>query len=525
MIYDAIIVGAGASGLTAAAFLAKYDRKILLLEKEPYCGGLVNTFVRDGFTFDGGIRALENAGALFPMLKQLGIEIDLIKSRVTLGIEDQIIHIDSYENLNDYENLLNALYPESKDEISAIIKDIKEISHFMDIQYGIDNPLFLDIKQDRDVFIKEVFPWMFKYLLTVPRVAKKNKPVIAYLQAFTKNQALLDIITQHFFTDTPAYFALSYFKLYQDYYYPRNGTGAFIQELVDFILDHGGEINTGYTVIGIDLDQKIVKTSSGEQFQYRQLLWTADQKTLYKIIDMDHVRAANTRHAIQEQQDLLKDMAGNDSIFTLYLTVDQNKAYFEDISTGHFFYTPSRKGQSKAGKPPIKGTWEEIQAWLKDFFALTTYEIAIPALRNPALSPEGKTGLIISVLFDYPLAKTIFDQGWDETFRETASKLIIKTLEESVYPGLAEWVIDRFTATPITIQQRAGTTDGAITGWSFSNDPMPAESRLIRISNSVNTPLPDVFQAGQWTYSPSGFPVSLITGKLAADKINKRINS
>ena len=33
--------------------------------------------------------------------------------------------------------------------------------------------------------------------------------------------------------------------------------------------------------------------------------------------------------------------------------------------------------------------------------------------------------------------------------------------------------------------------------------------------------LPSVYQAGQWTYSPSGFTMSVITGKLAADKILK----
>lgn len=524
MIYDAIIVGAGASGLTSTAFLAKYGHSTLLLEKESYCGGLVNTFKRDGFTFDGGIRALENAGALFPMLKKLGIEIELIKNRVSMGIEDQIFTVDSYENLDDYEAMLINLYPESSDEIAAIIADIKQISHFMDIQYGIDNPLFLDIKEDRDYFIKEVFPWMFKYLLTVSKVSKKNKPVIAYLQTFTKNQALLDIITQHFFTDTPAYFALSYFKLYQDYYYPITGTGTFSQKLVDFIQEHGGQIRTGDAVIAIDLEKKTIETASGEVYQYKQLLWTADQKTLYKIINTESIQNPNTLQAIHEKQKNLEGMAGNDSIFTLYLSVDRDKKYFEDISTGHFFYTPSRKGQSRAGKPPINGSWEDVQGWLKEFFTLTTYEIAIPALRNPDLAPPGKTGLIISVLFDYPLAKYIYDQGWDEPFRKYSSELIIKTLDQSVYPDLAESIIDSFTATPITIQQRTGSTDGAITGWSFSNNPVPAESRLIRISNSVNTPLPDVTQAGQWTYSPSGFPVSLITGKLAADKINKRIN-
>jgi phytoene dehydrogenase-like protein len=144
-------------------------------------------------------------------------------------------------------------------------------------------------------------------------------------------------------------------------------------------------------------------------------------------------------------------------------------------------------------------------------------------LRNSNLAPAGKTGLIISALFDYSLTKYIYDQGWDEAFRATVTELMINTLDRSIYPGLAESVIDSFTATPITIQEMTGSTDGAITGWSFTNHPMPAENRLIKIANSVNTPLPDVYQAGQWTYSPSGLPVSLITGKLAADKIGKRL--
>lgn len=214
-------------------------------------------------------------------------------------------------------------------------------------------------------------------------------------------------------------------------------------------------------------------------------------------------------------------MAGNDSVLTLYLSVNLDKSYFEAIATGHFFYTPSRSGQSAAGKMPVQGSKQEIQAWLNKFLALTTYEISIPVLRDSTLAPAGKTGLIISLLFDYGLTKRIHEQGWDKEFREDITKLIIKILDSTIYPGLAEAVIDSFTSTPLTLQKVAGTTDGAITGWSFINHPMPAENRLIRIANAVNTPIPNVHQAGQWTYSPAGFPVALITGKLAADKMNK----
>ena len=523
MIYDAIVVGAGVSGLTAAAFLAKFGHSTLLLEKEPRCGGLVNTFERNGFTFDGGIRALDNAGVLFPMLRNLGIEIEFVKNHVSLGIEDQIIRVNSDQALRDYEKILKNLYPESRDEIAAIIKDIKKIMHLMDIQYGIDNPIFLDIKTDRDYFIKEVFPWIFKFAINSPKIMSKNQPVIPYLQQFTKNTELIDIITQHYFTDTPAYFALSYFKLFQDYYYPKGGTGAFVEKLTDFILHHGVEIRTSATVASIDLENKTVTTLDGDEFEYRQLLWAADQKALYRSINVESVRDQKTIGAVREKQNFLESKVGNDSIFTLFVSSNLDKTYFESISTGHFFYTPSRKGQSLAGPIPIGCTWEEIKVWLDSFFELTTYEIAIPVLRDSALAPEGKAGLIISVLFDYELAKYFDDNGWDKQFREYAADLMIKTLDISIYPGLAESVIDSLSSTPLTIKMITGNTDGAITGWSFKNNPIPAENRLVKISNAVKTPLPNVHQAGQWTYSPSGLPVSLITGKLAADRINKQL--
>ncbi|MFN2215783.1 MAG: oleate hydratase, partial [Anaerolineales bacterium] len=65
MEYEAIIVGGGIAGLISAAYLAKNGYQILLLEKEDACGGLVNSFTRDGFVYDGGIRAMENSGILF----------------------------------------------------------------------------------------------------------------------------------------------------------------------------------------------------------------------------------------------------------------------------------------------------------------------------------------------------------------------------------------------------------------------------------------------------------------------------
>ena len=94
MKFDAIVVGGGIAGLTAAAYLSKAGYSTLLCEKEPACGGLINSFERDGFVFDGGIRALENSGVLFPMLRHLGVDVELVKNHISLGIEDRVIRLE-----------------------------------------------------------------------------------------------------------------------------------------------------------------------------------------------------------------------------------------------------------------------------------------------------------------------------------------------------------------------------------------------------------------------------------------------
>jgi hypothetical protein len=52
---------------------------------------------------------------------------------------------------------------------------------------------------------------------------------------------------------------------------------------------------------------------------------------------------------------------------------------------------------------------------------------------------------------------------------------------------------------------------------------MPAVRSLPGVASSVLTPIPDVYQAGQWTYSPAGLPISILTGKLAADRVLKAL--
>ena len=136
--YDVIIIGGGIAGFTAGVLAADVGHSVLICEKEVQIGGLVHSFDRNGFIFDSGIRAIEDSGIVFPMLKSLGINIEFKKNRVSIGIENRVINIISEDSLKDYFELLVGFYPENTDDIEKIINHIKTVMKYMKVIYGID---------------------------------------------------------------------------------------------------------------------------------------------------------------------------------------------------------------------------------------------------------------------------------------------------------------------------------------------------------------------------------------------------
>lgn len=526
--YPTIIVGGGMAGLTAAAYLSRAGQRVLLIEKNKDCGGLVNTFARDGFRFDAGVRALEDAGIIFPMLKDLGIPLEVVKSPVSLGIEDEILHIENIDSLAAYGDLLAKLFPESENEIAEVLKSIRRIMKHMDVLYGIENPLFKDIMRDRAFLFKKLLPWLPRFLLTVGKINRMNMPVEGYLETIVKNRPLRDMISQHFFKNTPAFFAMSYFSLYLDYFYPKGGVGKLAEALRNKIAEWGGEIKTETRIIEVRPEKGLVKDQNHVGYQYDNLIWAADLKTLYRIADTEGLTPSIKKKFEARKSELLKNRGG-DSVFTLFLEVDEPLSSFRKIAHGHFFYTPSRSGLGETHREELdrllrdfeKAEKEEVLAWLDKFTRLNTYEISIPGLKDPGMAPPGKTGLIISLLAEYDLFKAVQKAGWLDEFVSKLENNILAVISGSVYPMLKDKVLHRFSFTPLSIEARVGSSEGAITGWSFQK-AMPVINKIQAAARSVLTPVPSIHQAGQWAYSPAGVPMSILTGKIAADRVLKR---
>jgi all-trans-retinol 13,14-reductase len=522
--YDVIVVGGGLAGLTATLSLADKGKKVLLLEKNDHCGGLMNSFWRDGFRFEGGARAMVNAGLVTPLLKEFHLYLEVLPNPITLGIEDQQLVIQREQSLNQYAELLKNLYPGSEDDVDKIVSLIRSIILDMRVLYGVDNPLFTKEKKNWFLMLPSVIGWTFKFFRTMHRISTMNTPFEDALDQLSSNQSLKDIIGQHFFRKTPVFFALSYFALYGDYIYPKGGVMALIDRLTKAIEDRGGTISYETVVLELDPIHKTITDAKGQDYSYKKLIWATDLKQLYKAVK-DSGLAGIAADEFTQRKKAILERKGAESVFTVFLASDLPPETFGPPGKGHLFYTPDRKGLGQIHTQQLKDllnrwdtvTKEELETWLEAFCWYNTFEISIPVLRDPDAAPPGKTGLIISALFDYELTKRVRQDGWYDQFKQMIENQFIRVLSETLYPGLGDHILFRFSASPHSIYQQVGSSEGSIVGWSFEEE-IPAITSMYRMADSVKTPLSDVFTAGKWVYSPAGGPTAIMTGRIAAKK-------
>ena len=523
-----VIVGAGMAGLTAAAYLSREKFNVILFDKNDRTGGLIGTFDRSGFCFDSGPRAFINSGIVKPILKDLGIHWDFLENKISIGIEDQLFWVNSIDDLQNYKQLLIHLYPESEGDIEKIISIMYKLSGYNKVLYEFDNPNFGDAMSNKKFVIKKLLPWTFKFLHALRKLNQFNMPMEGYLQGLTENTSLIDILIQHFFRNTPAYFALGYFYGYLDYFYPKGGTGALNHLLKAKIQSWGGNIKLNKLIVEVVPSQSTIIDSEGWSYPYDHLIWAADLKTLYQCLNPDGLEPKTAREIEAEAHRILSSK-GAESVFILFIAVNRPPSYFQENGGAHMFYTPSKQGLGETNRQERLRLIEDfdhksktdVRNWLEKYIQLNTYEVSIPVLRDNSMAPEGQTGLMISCLFDYDVMAKVEKAGWYEEFKKIIENQIIDIFSRTIYKNMGEDILFKFSSTPLTINKVSGSSEGAITGWSFETES-PVVNKLKDIPKSVLTPVPNVYQVGQWAYSPAGVPIAMLTGWYATQKIIKQ---
>ena len=131
MKYDVIIIGSGLGGLACAHILSKAGKSVLVLEKEAQPGGCLQSYKRNGFTFDTGfhyVGGLEEGQSLYAAFKMLGLEnlpwekMDEAFDRIQIGNQN-------FSFLQGYENFMENLqerFPAEKEALAQYIHLLKQ---------------------------------------------------------------------------------------------------------------------------------------------------------------------------------------------------------------------------------------------------------------------------------------------------------------------------------------------------------------------------------------------------------------
>ena len=511
MKYDVIIVGAGISGLTAAAFLARGGAKVLVCEQADKSGGLFSSFWHSGYCFDGGIKAIENSSVMMPMLAQLGLldEIQFEPSPVALIAGGKVQVVRNFGDIEAYFRILKELYQDEAQGLDQILRDTKTIYEIMDGFLSFPIPFFdrperggdarsAWIKQHGSSLLKRS-PKLFSFM---------HQELRPYLQKYLHDLRLINLLSDLFPDGTSVFFGLGYFRMFLDYYYPHGGIQVVPQALENAIQRWGGAFRFGARVTGILLrgqSARGVRLANGEEIEAEYTIAASDlRQTLTRLVP-EGILPKRFEHKLQAAK-------VSHSVFNVFLGLDQAPETLNFEGCAHVFYHPDMEGIS-----------EEDRINRDDYFTHVPQELSIPCMHQSGLAPEGKTGLVISAMTSWQ-----FGGGWDrpqpayQKMKDRATRELIMSLEKHI-PRLGEHIEVCLSATPLTIANRTSNSEGAIMGWSYHRGEAFSRGSFLQMNSSVYTPISRLLTAGHWTYSPGGSPVAVLTGKLAAEAVLHKV--
>ncbi len=133
MIYDAIIIGAGMSGLAAGIRLAYFDKKVCILEKHSRVGGLNSFYTFNGYKLDVGLHAVTNyvpkgikSAPLPKLLRQLRLRIedfDLYQQKMSaVRFPDKCLRFTN--DFNFFVQEIAENFPSQTDNFQQLLKKI-----------------------------------------------------------------------------------------------------------------------------------------------------------------------------------------------------------------------------------------------------------------------------------------------------------------------------------------------------------------------------------------------------------------
>jgi phytoene dehydrogenase-like protein len=264
----AIVVGTGAGGLAAAAYLAKDGFEVVALEQGDRLGGFLAPFTIDGYTFDPGVHYVGQArrGQLFDHLLG-GLGLDVEKVFVEMDPEG----FDAYRfpgfevrlcrGRERYRDRLIERFPDDRDglhHLFELIAHYTEASHHWPM--AAHRPRLSDLRGLRH--LPSVMRWMRSPLSDLLAHVLRDSRARAVIAGPLGDVGLPP-------SRLSAFSGIGVLEHYLDGgFFPRGGAGALRDALVDVARQHGATFRTDAEVVEILLRGSRVagvRLASGER--------------------------------------------------------------------------------------------------------------------------------------------------------------------------------------------------------------------------------------------------------------------
>mgnify|MGYP001193216026 FL=1 len=494
-VYDAVVIGAGNGGLTAALTLARAGRKVLLLERHNIPGGCATSFVRGRFEFEVALHQLSGMGSPErpgPLRAILG----------ELGVMDRLEFVPM-ENLYRvvFPGTFDVMLPTNKD---GIIKELSRrfpreadaVSRFMDLVYTFSMEMVQGLFFHDPDISKEKYPTYFTYVF-------RNTQEV--LDEFFESPLLKSILSVYWgYVGVPpsrlpfgdlAVMLWAYIEFVP--YHLKGGSQALSNALLDAFLDAGGEVRFNCAARKIVVDHGAVKgvvTEQGDRVDTAFVISNASTiHTYIDLVDRNDVPAG--------ELEAFKSHTIGPSAFTLYMGLDCEPADVGIHETTNFITTTVDSDRAFS-------LWKtmEQQGWA----LLTCYDVS-----DPDFSPPGTCqAALVALLYGDPWYAVSPQEYADAKYRYAEGML---QLAERVFPKIRDHIEEVEAATPLTHLRYLGHPGGAIYGF----DQYAKDSPYFLTNRSA---IRGLYFAGSWV-GGGGFQPTLTSGRSTARSVLKALKN
>lgn len=497
--YDAVVIGAGNGGLTAATKLQRSGRKTLLLERHNIPGGCATSFIRGDYEFEVALHQLSGLGTDTQpfIMRQLFSD---------LGVLDKVEFVQEHELYRlVIPGQLDTTLPASWKGMMRMLQDDypaerEAIERFFDMASKLTMENFLQLPHCRRAndaaMLQANCPTYLAYGL---------RPAQEVLDEFFADPKLISTIAIYWcylgvppsqlpFADLMAMlFAYCTFKPWNI----RGGSQALSSALIDSFMRAGGEVrfNCGAEKI-LTEDSRVVgvRLESGETVTCDSVISNASPLITYnELLDM-----AQPPQTVRED---FKSRRMGTSALVIYVGLDCPPEE-AGITTASTFVGSTTDNDA---------IHQRMSSMEKPLFGMVTCYNFV----DTKLVPAGKSLVSLVALHYGEMWRNIPPEDYLQTKYQQGELLL--QLIETTFPKIREHIEELEVATPLTMMRYLNSPDGAIYG--FKQNTEDNELFRERLQGVAG-----LYSAGSWV-GMGGFQPAYMSGEGTARAALKYLQS